>query len=374
MDWSRQDVPAWVGLGLVPALNVALALLVAGCIVVIIGEDPLVALDILLVGAFGSSEAIGYTLYYATNLIFTGLAVAVAFHAGLFNIGGEGQAYMGGLGVALAALALDVHLSGWMLIPLCALSGAVFGAVWGFIPGYLQARRGSHVVITTIMFNFLASALMVYLVVNHLIEPGQMTPESREFAKEAWIPFMHDVLNGLGFTIERSPLNMTFLWALACCVLVWVFLWRTPWGYAIRTTGHNPNAAAYAGISPARVTILAMALAGGLAGFLGLNEVLGVQHRLQLEFTAGYGFTGIAVALMGRNHPVGIVFAAILFGVLYQGGAELAFEIPALTRDMVVVIQGLVILFCGALEHMIRPGVESSYRRLFGTRSEALRS
>ena len=187
MDWSRQDVPAWVGLGLVPALNVALALLVAGCIVVIIGEDPLVALDILLVGAFGSSEAIGYTLYYATNLIFTGLAVAVAFHAGLFNIGGEGQAYMGGLGVALAALALVVHLSGWMLIPLCALSGAVFGAVWGFIPGYLQARRGSHVVITTIMFNFLASALMVYLVVNHLIEPGQMTPESREFAKEAWI-------------------------------------------------------------------------------------------------------------------------------------------------------------------------------------------
>lgn len=365
---NRQDVPAWVGLALIPALNVVLALLVAGCIVAIIGEDPLEALDILLVGAFGSSDAIGYTLYYATNLIFTGLAVAIAFHAGLFNIGGEGQAYIGGLGVGLAALALDAHLSVWLLIPICALSGALFGAVWGFIPGYLQARRGSHVVITTIMFNFLASALMVYLLVNHLIAPGQMTPESRELAEEAWIPYAHDVLNQMGFAVERSPLNLSFLWALVCCALVWVFLWRTPWGYALRTTGHNPNAAVYAGISPARITMLAMAISGALAGFLGLNEVLGVQHRLQLEFTAGYGFTGIAVALMGRNHPVGIIIAAILFGVLYQGGAELAFEIPALTRDMVVVIQGLVILFCGALEYMIRPGVESAYLRLFGAR------
>ena len=176
MESRGPDVPRWIGLALIPALNVVLALLVAGCIVAIIGEDPWEALDILLVGAFGSSEAVGDTLYYSTNLIFTGLAVAVAFHAGLFNIGGEGQAYIGGLGVGLAALALDAHLSVWLLVPLCALSGAVFGAAWGFIPGYLQARRGSHIVITTIMFNFLASALMVYLLVNHLIQPGQMSP------------------------------------------------------------------------------------------------------------------------------------------------------------------------------------------------------
>ena len=359
---------------LVPLVNVVLALLVAGLVVMALGENPATALEILLVGAFGSTEAIGYTLYYATNLIFTGLAVAVAFHAGLFNIGGEGQAYIGGLGVGLAALAFDTSLSPWVLIPLCALTGVAFGAIWGLIPGYLQARRGSHIVITTIMFNFLASALMVYLLVNHLIQPGQMTPESRELAEAAWIPFVHETLAGFGLEVERSPLNLSFLWALVCCVLIWAFIWRTRWGFALRTVGQNEQAAVYAGIEPARVVMLAMAISGGLAAFVGLNEVLGVQHRLLLDFTAGYGFTGIAVALMGRNHPVGIIIAALLFGVLYQGGAELAFEVPAITRDMVVVIQGLVILFCGALEHMLRPGVHATLSALFGRRTQPVTS
>ncbi len=364
MTGKLHDVPAWVSLALLPLVNILLAFLVSALIVIVIGEDPLEALNFLIVGALGSQEAIGYTLYYATNLIFTGLAVAVAFHAGLFNIGAEGQAYVGGLGVALVCLAFDSSLSGFVIIPLCIIAAALFGAGWAYLPGYLQATRGSHIVITTIMFNFIASALMVYLLVNVLIKPGQMAPETRVFADAAWMPFVHDVAGGLGIELAHSPLNLSIVLALFCCVVVWLFIWRTRWGYAIRTVGQNEPAAVYAGINPKHIVILAMSISGGLAGFVAMNEVLGVQHRLLIDFVAGYGFTGIAVALMGRNHPVGIVLAALLFGTLYQGGAELAFEIPTITRDMVVVIQGLVILFCGALEFMLKPQVESLYHRL----------
>jgi simple sugar transport system permease protein len=357
------NAPAWVGYALVPLVNIALAFAASGLVVLAIGEDPLEALAILVRGAFGYDEALGYTLYYTTNFIFTGLAVAVAFHAGLFNIGGEGQAYIGGLGVGLVCLAFDRHLPFGLLLPLAIAGAAVFGAAWAFVPAWLQARRGSHIVITTIMFNFIAAALMVYLMVNVLIRPGQMSPESREFAEAAWLPFLHEMLGGLGLEVTPSPLNLSFLWALLCCVGVWALLWHSRWGYEIRTIGHNERAAIYAGISPPKVIVLAMCVSGGLAGFVGLNEIMGVQHRLLLNFTAGYGFTGIAVALMGRNHPVGIVLASLLFGALYQGGAELAFEIPSITRELVVVIQGLVILFSGALENMLRPQIEALFRR-----------
>ena len=364
---GRREAPAWVGMLLVPLVNVLLAFLVSGLVILLIGENPLEAAKILVLGALGSSDAIGYTLYYATNLIFTGLAVAVAFHAMLFNIGGEGQAYVGGLGVGLLCLWFGESMPLWLLAILCVLGSAAFGAVWAFIPGYLQARRGSHIVITTIMFNFLASALMVYLLVNVLIAPGQMAPETREFAENSWLPFMHEMLAALGIEVASTPLNISFFWALICCVGVWLFIWKTRWGFAIRTVGQNEAAAVYAGIRPDRVIMLTMTVSGALAGFVALNEIMGVQHRLVLDFTAGYGFTGIAVALMGRNHPVGIIVAACLFGVLYQGGAELAFEIPSITRDLVVVIQGLVILFCGALEFMVKPRLE----RLFSRRGDA---
>lgn len=357
------NVPGWVGYALVPLVNILLAFLVSGLVVLAIGADPLAALEYLVIGAVGYDEALGYTLYYTTNFMFTGLAVAVAFHAGLFNIGGEGQAYLGGLGVGLVCLAGDGSLPIWLLAPLGIAAAAVFGGAWAFVPAYLQARRGSHIVITTIMFNFIAAALMVYLMVNVLIKPGQMSPESREFAEAAWLPFMHEMLGRIGIAATPSPLNLSFVWALACCVGVWLLLWYTRWGYEIRTLGFNERAAVYAGISPPRIIVLAMCISGALAGMVGLNEIMGVQHRLLLNFTAGYGFAGIAVALMGRNHPVGIVLASLLFGALYQGGAELSFEIPAITREMVVVIQGLVILFCGALEHMLRPHLEALFRR-----------
>lgn len=359
-------IPRWVDVALIPLVNIALAFLVSGVILWFIDVDPLLAVEIILYGAFGYDVAIGYTLYYTTNFVFTGLAVAVAFHAGLFNIGGEGQAYIGGLGVGLGILAMDPYLPFLVILPLSILLSAAFGAAWAAIPAYLQAYRGSHIVITTIMFNFIAAALMVYLMVNVLIEPGSMSPESREFAPNGHLPFMHEMLGWVGIAMTPSPLNMSAVWAVVCCFLVWGFIWHTRWGFEIRTVGANETAAVYAGIDPRRVIMLAMCLSGALAGFVGINEVMGVHHRLLLNFTAGYGFTGIAVALMGRNHPFGIVLASLLFGMLYQGGAELAFEEPKVTREMVVTIQGLVILFSGALAYMMKRPVERAYLRLTG--------
>jgi simple sugar transport system permease protein len=356
------ELPGWVNLGLLPLLNLAAAFVVSGLIVLLLGENPLEAVRLLLFGAFGYEEAIGYTLFYTTSFIFTGLAVAIAFHCGLFNIGGEGQAYLGGLGVALVGLYF-----GWLpwllVVPLAIAAAAAFGGVWAFIPGWLQARRGSHIVITTIMFNFIASALMTYLLVNVLIAPGQQIPESETLPPSAWLPQMHEMLGAIGIDVARSPLNLAFLFALLCCVLFWLFVWQTRFGYALRVVGQNEAAAVYGGISPARQIMIAMTISGALAGFVALNMIMGAQHRLTLDFTGGFGFVGIAVALMGRNHPIGIVFAALLFGALYQGGSELSFDMPALSRDLVVVIQGLVILFAGALEHMFRPSLEALFAR-----------
>ena len=363
MSTSLRPLPGWVEIGMLPLVNIALAFLVVGIIVKIIGVDSFHALRLLVVGAVGSSESIGYTLYYATNFMFTGLAVAVAFHGGLFNIGGEGQAYIGGLGCGLAVLALDRWLPAPLMIPLAILASAAFGAAWAAVPAWMQAWRGSHIVITTIMFNFVASALMVYLMVNVLIAPGSMTPQSRGFADSASVPSMQAALSWFGISVAPSALNFSLVLALLSCAGVWVFLWHTPWGYALRTMGQNPEAAVYAGTSIKRMTMLAMCLSGALAGGVAVNELLGVHHRLVLDFPAGYGFTGIAVALMGRGHPLGIVLAALLFGALQQGGAELSFEIPKITREMVIVIQGLVILFSGALVHLPRPWLQTLFAR-----------
>ncbi len=363
-------LPRWVDLGLLPLVNLTAAMLVTGLIVLLLGENPLRALDLLVYGAFGYGEAWGYTLYYATNFIFTGLAFAVAFHAALFNIGAEGQAYLGGLGVGLVCLALDAYLPFVLILPLAILGAAAFGAVWGAVPGWLQAERGAHIVITTIMFNFIAAALMTYLLVNVLIEPGQATPETRDFAASATLPHLHEIAAALGLPAYRSPLNLAFVIALLACGAVWVLIWKTRFGYALRVTGQSRDAAVYAGIDPKRVVILAMALSGALAGMMALNEIMGSQGRLLLGFTGGFGFVGIAVALMGRNHPLGIVMAAMLFGALYQGGSELAFDMPTISRDVVVVIQGLVILFAGALENMFRPPLQRLFARSERRRAE----
>jgi simple sugar transport system permease protein len=353
MSAAPIDLPRWADTALVPLVSVAAALVVAGLVVLSIGESPLEATALLLKGSLGSLEGLGFTLYYTTNFIFTGLAVAVAFHAGLFNIGGEGQATIAGIFAAIACLWL-APLPGILLVPLAILAAAAGGALWAFIPGYLQATRGSHVVITTIMFNFIAATLIVYLLVEVMGKTGSMQPETPDFPKHAVLTPIHELLGAFGLKLPSTPLNTSFLLALASLVAVWALIYRSRLGYAIRTVGANPRAAAYAGISPARIIMVAMALSGALAGGLAVNEAMGVQHRLVLDFTAGYGFVGIAVALMGRGHPVGVGLAALLFGVLYQGGAELSFDKPTITRDMVVVIGGIVILFAGALDGLFR--------------------
>ncbi|MFO1105219.1 MAG: ABC transporter permease [Amaricoccus sp.] len=359
----KATLPRWADLILIPGLNLLLAFLVAGLVVLFIGEDPLRAVQVLVGGALGSSYGIGFTLYYATTFVFTGLAVAIAFHASLFNIGGEGQALIGGIGVGLVCMALDqTH---WLLVlPAAMLGGGLFGAAWAAIPGYLQAKRGSHVVITTIMFNFIASALVVYLLVNVLKVPGSMAPESRGFAAGAHLPFMHEMLKPLGIKMSRTPMNLTSLLAILAAIFTWWLIWRTRFGYELRAFGFSEAAAVYAGIDPVRITIVVMLISGAMAGLMGLNVVMGYQHRLVLDFVGGAGFVGIAVALMGRSHPVGVVLASILFGILYQGGAELAFEMPKISRDMILVIQALVILFTGALENLTRVPVERLFARL----------
>lgn len=344
-------LPRWADLLLLPLLNLLLALVVTALLVVAIGSDPAAALRALAVGSLGSVDALGYTLYYATNMAFTGLAVAVAFQGGLFNIGAEGQATLAGLGVALAALNLET-LPPALLLPLAIVAGAALGAGWAAVPGWLQARRGSHIVITTIMFNFLAASLMVYLIVNVLIAPGSMSPETRRFAAAADLP----ALSAIGLR-STAPVNLALPLALLAAGAVWVLVWRTPWGYALRVMGGSAEVARYAGIDQGRMTVAVMALSGALASGVAVNELLGAQHRLLLGFSGGYGFTGIAVALMGRNHPLGVLPAALLFGALTQGGAELAFEVPDVPAEIVVLIQGLVILFAGALGNLLRPGL-----------------
>ena len=361
MSAPYAKLPGWADYGLIPVINLLVAFLVAGIVVLLVGENPLSAAVILIDGAFGSGQNIAYTLYYATNFIFTGLAVAVAFHAGLFNIGGEGQAYIAGLGVALVCLTFDAVLPWWLTFPLAIIAAAAVGALWALIPAYLQAKRGSHIVITTIMFNFIAASAMVYLLVDVLKPAGSMAPQTRDFFDGAQLPKMGWLLESLGLAVRSAPLNISFLLALLMAFAVWVLIWRTKLGYEMRTFGFSPKAARYAGISESRIIIIAMMISGGLAGMMALNPIMGDQHRVALDFVAGAGFVGIAVALMGRSHPAGIVPAAILFGVLYQGGAELAFEMPNISRDMIVIIQGLVILFAGALEHMFRPQIQALF-------------
>lgn len=353
----KNELPKWVDYGLLPLMNLVVAFIIAGLVVLFVGESPLRAAYLMVRGAFGSGYNIGFTLFYATNFIFTGLSVAVAIHCGLFNIGSEGQAYLGGLGVALVCLALDGVTPWYVTMIAAAIGGMVFGAGWALIPAWLQARRGSHIVITTIMFNFIAAAVMTWLLAGLLKPAGSMAPETRTFLEGAHLPKLGWLLKSVGLNISSAPLNVSFLIALLACLLVWLLIWRTRFGYEVRTTGLNPTAAVYAGIPQARTIVLAMLISGGLAGMMALNPIMGDQHRLNLDFVAGAGFVGIAVALMGRNHPVGIIFASILFGMLYQGGAELAFDMPRISRDMIVVIQGLVILFAGALEHMFRPAM-----------------
>jgi len=356
-------MPKWADVILIPLISLILAAILSTLVILAIGENPVEAVNLMVTGALGSTYGWGYTLYYATNFMFTGLAVAVAFHARLFNIGGEGQAMLGGLGVAMVCL--YVPWPHWSIALLAAMAAAMlFGAAWAAIPAYLQAKRGSHIVITTIMFNFIAAALLNYMLVNVMRPAGSQDPATARFAETVHLPTLHEMLAPIGVNFSKAaPANISLIIAVIACIVVWALIWRTRLGYEIRAYGHSETGAVYAGISPVRITIVTMLISGALAGLMAINNVMGEAERLVLNSTEGAGFIGIAVALMGRSHPFGVFLAAILFGFLYQGGAELALW-TSIPRELIVVIQALVILFTGALDNMVRMPLEKLFLAL----------
>jgi simple sugar transport system permease protein len=250
----------------------------------------------------------------------------------------------------------------WALaLPAAIIGAALFGALWAMIPGWLQAKRGSHIVITTIMFNFIAAAFLNYVLVNVMRPEGSMDPATAKFPPGAHLPTLHDLLAMVGVPFSKgAPANVSLFVALVACALIWLLIWRTRLGYEIRALGKSENAARYAGISSTRIIVIAMLISGALSGCMAINNVMGEAERLILNATEGAGFIGIAVALMGRNHPVGVLLAALLFGFLYQGGAELALW-TSIPRELIVVIQALVILFTGALNNMVRMPLEKLF-------------
>ncbi|HOX56657.1 MAG TPA: ABC transporter permease [Candidatus Paceibacterota bacterium] len=322
-----------------PILSVALGLAVGLVVTWTAGEDPWRVFRIIADGAFGSGYDLGMTLFYATPLIFTGLSVAFAFKAGLFNIGAEGQLTLG----ALAAAAVGAIWPGlWSpLAPVvAALAAMLAGALWGAIPGWLRARRGSHEVINTIMLNFIAAGLASYVTLYLLKNPGSQNPETRPIGEGYWI-HQFGVFGG-------APVSLALPLALVAAFVVWVLLWRTVLGFEMRAVGQSESAARAAGIDAGKVRIIALSLAGGLAGLVGVGEVLGNAGRFRVGFSPEFGFIGIAVALLGRNHPLGVVAAALLFGALHRGAAALDLETERVTQELSLVLQALIILCVSA--------------------------
>ena len=334
------------GLGqlLFPLAAVAAAFAAGAVLILAVGDSPLSTYTLLIGSALTWPDGIGYTLFYATPLIFTGLAVAVAFRCGLLNIGAEGQLYAAAFVTAWVGITF-AGLTAWLLVPLCFLAALFAGGFWGAVPGVLKARFGAHEVITTIMMNFIAVALASYFTQYHYKAPGDPILETVPIGESARIARLGRFVPDFP---ERIPLNLAFPLALVACVLVYLLLWRTRWGYEIRATGANAAAAQYGGIVTGRQIVLAMAISGALAGMVAVNEVMGYRYRYYDGFSAGYGFTGIAVALLGRNHPAGVVLASLLFGALLRGGLFVDIFTEHVSKDLVTVLQGIIILFVAA--------------------------
>jgi len=347
---------------LFPLIAVVSALAVGAVVVLLIGDSPIETYRLLLGSAFSWPDGVGYTLFFATPLIFTGLAVAVALRGGLLNIGAEGQLYVAAFAAAWVGITF-ANLPGIILLPLCCLAAIVAGAIWAGIPGLLKARFGSHEVINTIMMNFIAVALVGYLTQYHYRTPGDAIMETAPIAPQAHLARLGSFVPGLP---ARIPVNVGFLLAIVTCWLVYVLLWKTKWGYEIRATGHNPAAAEYGGISIRRQIVATMAISGALAGMVGINDVLGYHYRYYDGFSDNYGFTGIAVALLGRNHPAGVFLAAMMFAVLQRGGVPVDAFTQLVSKDIVQILQALIILFVAA-EAMFRGPVN----RIIGARLRA---
>lgn len=331
----------------VPAVAVAVAGLIGAVVVRVTGGDPLEALTVMLRYNLASADSLAGVLSRMTPLIFAGLAVATSFRAGLFNIGVEGQYLMGAFtasltGVYLAGLPPAVHL------PLTVLAGMAGGVLWAWLPAELRVRRGVHEVISTIMLNFVAASLLLWLIGDVFRDPvqGGSTPRVRmpEIAPGARIPRIHGLAEALGIHLRPSvALDWFFPVALAVAGGLYLLLWRTPLGFEIRAVGLNPEAARAAGIPVEATLRRAFLLSGALAGLIGLSDLLGYFGYLDIDFPRGYGFTGIAVALVGANHPAGVILASFLFAFLQRGGLGVQ-ALAGVPREVVTVMEGTIIL------------------------------
>jgi len=338
-----------------PLIAVIFALLVGAIVIKLIGEDPIFVYKTLFSNAIGNRDGWGNVLFRATPLIFTGLAVAFAFRCGLFNIGGEGQVYIGTFLATWVGFTFT-NLPAFILIPLCILTAAAGGALWAAIPGILKAKKGVHEVIVTIMMNWIAASLTFFLVLKFKAPPTeameaagvkQMIPHTREIAEAARLPRLYTILKTLNIDFPSyNQVNVSFFIAIAAAVLVYYILWKTNLGYEIRAVGYNPLAAEYGGISVGKNIILAMMISGALAGLVGTNEVMGFKYRWRQELFTNLGFNGIAVALLGKNHPLGVVLAAILFGILNYGGAIVnIYTEGRIPRELIMVLQAVIVIF-----------------------------
>jgi simple sugar transport system permease protein len=294
-----------------------------------------VAYGALFSGSLGSAGAISESLVASTPYIFAGLAVALGFRGGLFNIGGEGQLLVAA--GASVIIGYSVDLPAIIHLPLALMGGALAGGLYGAIPGYLKAKTGAHEVINTIMMNFIAFRFFDWAFTGPLRRPGGDAPITQEISRSAYLP---QIFEGYRF-------HWGFFLALAVAFGVWWLLFKTTIGFEIRTVGANPNAARYGGIKITRITVLTMAISGGLAGLAGSNEVLGLNHFLASGFSAGYGFDAIALALLGKSHPLGVVLAALLFGTLRNGATRMQ-SLASIPIDIISIVQALVIVFIAA--------------------------
>ena len=340
---------------IVPALAVLTALVVGALVIVVIGSTRQVPIsDRLLLavrgyaalvdGAFLKQGALSETLVAATPLILTGLAVALGFRSGLFNIGAEGQYLIGAVCGVFVGYAMQLPPVLHAIVAL--LAGALGGAVWGAIPGILKAKRGAHEVITTIMMNYVAILLTDWLVHGPMKDPaGASTIRTPTIYPSANIATFHELFPTLFEASDRLHLGLVL--ALLISVGVWYLLWKTTIGFELRTSGANPNAARYAGVRSTWTIVLAMALSGALAGLAGTIEVQGLNRNLPAFFSAGYGFDAIAIALLGQNHPFGVVLASFLFAALTTGSDLLQIR-TGVSNYLVSIIQALILLFVAA--------------------------
>ncbi|HLA89624.1 MAG TPA: ABC transporter permease [Gemmatimonadaceae bacterium] len=317
-----------------PLVAVVVALVAGDLLILAYGQAPGAVWRMLLEGTWGNGYGFAQVLYKATTLTCTGLSVALALRAGLFNIGAEGQLAAGGFGAALAGLALPSGTPAWLAVSVCVLAAMAAGGAVGAVPGVLRAKFGAHEVIVTIMMNFVVLALLNYVVASKLHVPETLHTST---VRAGTVPRLADTVAAF----HGSAANWTIVIVAAVTVALGWFLFRTKAGYELRAVGLQPMAAEYAGVRVGAVWRRALTLAGALAGLGGINFVLGYKGYYEEGFTGGAGFLGIAVALVGRNHPLGVALAALFFATLSQGGLAINAMVP---KQIVEVLQGIVIL------------------------------